>query len=251
MSQITSIGSSIAIGAALVVSAFLVGNSLQKFRNDDRSISVKGFSEREVKADLAVWKIKIALPTNDLIKGNDSLQILKKKVKDFLLAKGMEPDEIKSLDYAVVDKQANEYGEGSDRKLRYLLSENLEVRTAKVDRILEISRLSSELVGAGVALSTRADWQGAGLQFFFTQLQSIKPVMISEAIKNAKSAAQQFAKDSDIGLGPLRRANQGLFSIEDRDQSFEQGNPNGYGASVNTGLFKKVRVVISAEYSIE
>ena len=61
--------------------------------------------------------------------------------------------------------------------------------------------------------------------------------MIEEATKNARVAAEQFAKDSDSELGKILNATQGQFSIEDRD--------------ANTPYLKKVRVVTSVTYSLE
>jgi hypothetical protein len=58
--------------------------------------------------------------------------------------------------------------------------------------------------------------------------------MIEEATRNARQAAEKFAKDSDSTLGKIKRASQGQFSIEDRDPS--------------TAHLKKVRVVSTVDY---
>ena len=42
--------------------------------------------------------------------------------------------------------------------------------------------------------------------------------MIEEATRNAREAADKFAKDSGSDLGKIRQATRGVFSIEDRDQ---------------------------------
>ena len=60
--------------------------------------------------------------------------------------------------------------------------------------------------------------------------------MIEEATKNARAAAEQFANDSDSRLGKIRSANQGQFSIENRDS--------------NTPYIKKIRVVTSITYEL-
>jgi hypothetical protein len=49
------------------------------------------------------------------------------------------------------------------------------------------------------------------------QLNEIKPGMIEEATKNARIAADQFARDSQTTLGKLRTASQGWFQVENRD----------------------------------
>ena len=61
--------------------------------------------------------------------------------------------------------------------------------------------------------------------------------MIEEATKNAREAAEKFAKDSESELGKIRYANQGQFSINDRD--------------ANTPYIKKVRVVTTVSYSLK
>ena len=67
--------------------------------------------------------------------------------------------------------------------------------------------------------------------------EEIKPEMIEEATRNAREAAEKFAKDSQSELGKIQSATQGLFSIEDRDQY--------------TPYIKKVRVVTSVNYFLE
>ena len=61
--------------------------------------------------------------------------------------------------------------------------------------------------------------------------------MIEEATKNARAAAQKFAEDSDSTLGKIRRANQGQFSIYDRDS--------------NTPQMKRIRIVTTVEYYLK
>lgn len=235
----------------LVLSAYILGNAIQRFKNEDRYISVKGFSEKEVKADLAIWTIKIRVANNDLINGNAELKKSKEKVNDFLTTKGISASEINSLDIMVIDNQAHEYIVDTRNRMRYIIEETVEVRSKNVDLVQKISRMTSELLNAGVALSTKADWQGTGLQFVFTRLNTIKPQMIIEAIRNAKDAATQFTAESNTTLGKLRKANQGLFSIQDRDQTLGTANEEGFGRMGNSGVMKKVRVVVSVDYSIE
>ena len=242
---------SVSVLTGLILSAYILGNAIQRFKNEDRYISVKGFSEREVKADLVIWTIKIRVADDDLIKGNAALESSKGKVIDFLLAKGVSKAEINSLDIMVIDNQANEYGMNGQNKRRYIIEETFEVRSGNVDLLQNISRMTNELLNAGIALSTKSDWRGSGLQFVFTKLNTIKPQMITEAIINAKDAATQFTKESNTRLGKLRKASQGLFSIQDRDETFGTQHEAGYTGNGTSGVMKKVRVVLSVDYSIE
>ena len=71
-------------------------------------------------------------------------------------------------------------------------------------------------------------------QYLFTKLNEIKPKMIEEATQKGRQVAEKFATDSGSRLGKIKNADQGLFSVEDRDQENQH--------------LKTVRVVSSIEY---
>lgn len=240
----------LALFLGLVIGALILGHSIERFRQEERYITVKGFSEKEVKADLAIWTMKVRIAHNELVAGSNLQSIAKKQVVDFLVAKGIQPSEISISDLTVTDIKANEYGGNfNPNQLRYIIEEKIQVRSGDVDKVQQISRMTSELLNAGVALSTKNDWQGSGLRFIFTKLNEVKPVMIAEAIQNAREAADQFAKESNTDLGSIRNASQGLFSIMDRDESLNAGGGEGYGNS-SSDITKRIRVVITVDYNL-
>jgi hypothetical protein len=242
------------IALGLIIAALLLGRSLERFRKEDRSITVKGFSERNVKSDLVIWAIKVRVVINDLQEGSRSIESSREKVIRFLTGNGIRQEEIIRRDLAVTDRQANEYGPGTapGDKMRYIIEETLEVRSGNVELVQKVSRMTAELLRVGVALSTKNDWSGGGLQFLFTKLSEIKPAMLTEAIQNAKTAADQFARESQLSLGALKKASQGMFSVQDRDSNTSlQSEAGGYPGTGTTNLYKKVRVVITCDYSIE
>ena len=61
--------------------------------------------------------------------------------------------------------------------------------------------------------------------------------MMQEAIKNAEKTAGQFAENSNSKLNKIISADQGQFSIEDRD--------------ANTPNIKEIRVVTTITYSLK
>ena len=60
---------------------------------------------------------------------------------------------------------------------------------------------------------------------------------MQEAIENAEKTAQQFAANSHSKLSKIINADQGQFSIDDRDS--------------NTPWIKKIRVVTTVTYSLK
>lgn len=71
----------------------------------------------------------------------------------------------------------------------------------------------------------------------YTSFSQIKPKMMQQAIENAKTTAEQFAKNSDSKLNKIVSADQGQFSIDNRDN--------------NTPYIKKLRVVTTVTYSLK
>ena len=240
----------IAIVIGLGLNGIFIGRALQRFKKEDRSISVKGFSEREVKANLAVWTIKTRVTTNDIAEGSRRIEADKQKIVDFLLKKGIKEKEVFQLDLKVVDKMAREYGNSDIGNYRYIIENAMQVRSENVDTIQQVKRMTDELLKIGVVISNVDDYRPS-VQYLFTQLNEIKPAMLQEATQNARKAALEFTKESNVSLGPLKKANQGLFTIADRDDFISgQTGEGGYGMNVND-IYKKVRVVVNIEFSVE
>lgn len=245
----TGIILSITIFVSAVAGSLILGNSIERFRREDRYVSVRGFAEREVKADLAVWTLRLSIASDDLHEGGQFIEAAKVKAVRFLSENGIDSSEIVQKDLQVSDRRAIEYGQ-PDRESasRYIIVKTLQVRSQDVENVQRVSRMTDELLRAGVVVSSAQDWQGGGLRFMFSGLNAIKPAMLAEATRNAKAAAEEFARESGTTLGGMKKASQGLFTIVDRDEGTV--GEGGYGMGT-TDLFKKVRVVISVEYSLE
>lgn len=234
------------VAVGLIVSGLFVGKSLERFRLEDRSISVKGLAEREVKSDLAIWNIRTKVTTNDLIEGSKHIEENKLKIIEFLTSNGFKDEEIVTQNTNVTDKLARDYGSENIGVFRYILENNLQVRTGNVDIVDKVSKQTDKLLKMGVLIADNYNT----VQYLYTGLNSIKPEMLAEATQNAKEAAEEFTKESDVKLGKLRKASQGLFSIADRDYSIMNNNSGGYYEAVYD-IYKNIRVVVNVEYSIK
>jgi hypothetical protein len=117
------------------------------------------------------------------------------------------------------------------------------VRSEKPDVVQAASQRVNELVAAGVVLSSSGEFGSGGPTFIFNGLNALKPSMIAAATASARTAAEQFAKDSGTTLGGIRQANQGVFVILPRDQA--------PGVNESGQLRKIVRVVSTVQYFLE
>lgn len=222
-----------------------IGASLVAMQEASRSVTVRGLNEREVKADLGVWPMRLKAADNDLVIAQTSLETQKQSVLNFLDKHGISKNEISVFGQRVTDKLANEYG-GNQGGFRYIVQATVQVRTHDVERLDAAAADAGELLKNGVTLSD--DGCSGGPDYSFTKLNEIKPAMLAEATANAREAAQQFAQDSGSELGGIRRATQGYFSIAARD-SVEENSGGNYGC-VPSSIDKRVRVVTTVEYSL-
>jgi len=94
------------------------------------------------------------------------------------------------------------------------------VRTTDIPKLQKALTASPELLSKGILLGSKNSWRP--IEYLFTGLNDIKPAMIEEATNNAREVAERFAQDSRSEVGAILVARQGLFTIEDRDQSTPQ-----------------------------
>jgi uncharacterized protein len=242
MNQNTSLVPAITVAVGIALAGLLVGNGFARGRAAVRSVSVKGVAEQEVRADLAIWPIRVVGAGNDLAVANAKVVTSIADVKRFLARHDVDTSQVQLAAFTVSDADAAEYG-GNRRTNRFLIRQTLLVRSNQPDRVLAASQQVGELAAIGVAISSGTSEYGPGADgpsFVFTGLNDLKPKMIAEATARAREAGEQFAKDSRSTLGDIRHANQGVFEILPRDQA--------PGLSEGSQIAKIVRVVSTIDY---
>lgn len=230
------ITSAIIIALGVIVMGFALRSGIVTFKDMDRSVSVKGLAEREIKADKVTWPLVYKELGNDPAEMYDLLEKKNAKVVAFLKSAGVKAEDISINPPVITDRQADNYG-NEIMNYRYKATSVITVTSSEVDKVRSLMRRQSELMKQGIALVSEEYGNNNNIVYEFTKLNEVKPAMIEEATKNARTAAQKFADDSGSSLGNIRNAQQGQFSIEDRD--------------ANTPYIKKVRVVNTIEYSLK
>ena len=219
----------------LVVLGMMMPRAVDRFRSFDRTVNVKGLCEREVKADKVIWPVVYRVMANDIQSVYDQTDRNNAEIVSFLRAGGIDDAEITVSVPEISDKYATEYG-SNDRTYRFIAKNVITVYTSDVDAVLALMSQQADLLKKGIVTGGGNDWENP-VEFKYEGLNDIKPEMIEEATRNAREAAEKFAKDSESRLGKIKTANQGTFTIENRDS--------------NTPYIKKVRVVTSVTYYLK
>jgi uncharacterized protein len=229
------------IALGLTLGGFAVGNGFARARSADRYVTVKGVAEREVRANLAIWPLRVVGADNDLTAANAKVAKNLTGVREFLARHGVDTSQVQLAEFTVSDALANEYAPDRQPANRYIIRQTMIVRSPQPDKVLAASQQVSELATIGVVVSSGGQGEmGGGPTFVFSGLNQLKPAMIADATARAREAAGQFARDSDTELAGIRQANQGVFEILARDQA--------PGISQESQIAKVVRVVSTIDY---
>ncbi|MBP3353265.1 MAG: SIMPL domain-containing protein [Bacteroidales bacterium] len=225
-------GALIALG--LLLGGMAIGSAIIGVMDMSRVVNVKGLSVREVPADKVIWPITYKEIGNNLTDLYNTINSKNKIIIDFLLENGISSDEIIVAAPEIVDLQAERYG-NQNYAYRYNVTSIITVTSNKVSLVTDLMIKQADLIKKGVAIIVGSyEYRPT---FSFTGLNDIKPEMIEEATINARTTALKFAADSESKLGKIKSANQGQFTINDRDS--------------NTPQIKEVRVVTSVTYFLE
>lgn len=233
------------LAVGITLAGLLAGNGFARARSSDRYVTVKGVTEREAKADLAIWPLSVVGADNSLAAAHTKLETSIKGVKDFLAKHGLDTTQIELTGFSVTDALANEYSAQRPPTNRYIVRETVMLRSVRPDLVAAASQQIGELAAVGVVVSSGAEYRGpgGGPTFVFTGLNKLKPGMIADATARAREAAEQFARDSHSELAGIRHANQGIFEILPRDQAA--------GISEESQINKTVRGVSTVEYFLK
>lgn len=221
---------------SLIGSGYLLGDGLRRAKMAERSVTVRGVSERDVTANLATWTISFSEEGPELGAVNQRVEQQSAAVRTFFQRAGFKPGEISDSGVSFSREQIH-YNDRPPEN-RVTVRRSIELRTTDVMKARAAHERMAVLLREGVELD------GSNLNFSYTKLNELKPVMIAEATKRARESAEQFAKDSGAGVGAIKSASQGYFSIGPRDGSGEEGG-DGSGSP-----FQKVRVVTTIDYDI-
>ena len=226
-------GTAAILAVGMIAGGYLLGDGLLRAKDAERAVTVRGLAERDVTADLATWTISYSASSTSLAEAQAKVRGDTQSIEAFFKELGF-PAEALQPTGANVNSSTDLSGNTT-----YTVRQRLALRTTDITRAQKAVARQFDLVGRGVFLE-----EGSGMAYTFTKLNAIKPEMVAAATKDARAAAQQFAKDSKSGVGKIRDATQGYFEIEARD-----GDAGGWGSADSP--YKKVRVVTTVSFTLD
>lgn len=218
------------LAAGLVLGGWFIGDGFRRAKVADRAVTVRGLAEREVTADLATWTLAYSATAGDMASAQASVDRDSQSIRAFFAELGFPAD-------ALQPTGVNVQTFNNNGVVSFTVRQRMTLRTTDIDRAQKAVKRQFDLVRRGVMLE-----EGSGMAYTFTKLNTIKPAMVAAATKDARAAAEQFARDSGVSVEGIKTATQGYFEITARD------GDGGGGWGVSDTPYKKVRVVTTIDF---
>lgn len=222
----------VCLGVGIIAAAAVGGKTLVTIKKLDQTVRVKGLAERIVKANEASFGIQFQATAPDITKLNDKVATSRKAIEEFILAQGFEASQMQRQPVSI--SQTGKYDGGRDGD--YKATGRINVSSKDVDKVTKSAESTDALLQKGVVITN------TNVNYYFTDLNTIKPEMLKEASESARQAAAKFAEDSGIKIGLIKSADQGPFSIT---------APFSEWGGETESIMKRVRVVTNVEFFLE
>ena len=216
----------------LAVLGYFLADAAIRYKEYERTVTVKGLAEQEHPADIVIWPVQFTIANNDLAELYDAIEKSTNKIRKYLQTNGIAATEITLSSPAITDKSAQSYSSAQQAEFRYSAIQVVTVYSRNIEQVRRVMAGLPQLGKQGIAF-TGGNFETRP-EYIFASLNDIKPTMIEQATTKAREVAIKFANDSRSKLGKIKRASQGQFSITGRDKN----NPH----------IKRIRVVSTVEY---
>jgi len=236
MTQTSSIIPAVIIAIGIAVGGGLLAKGVERFRMDDRVITVKGLAELDVESDFATWNLVFRRAANSFGEVQRALANDRDLVVQFLKNAGLEPDEYEIQPLQIEDTFSRDFGP-QNQPVRFTGTGRIVVNSKRIDLVTSTALAVDPLIKQGIALMG-----GNGPWYQLRAFNEAKAPLLAAATRNARQQAVQFAAEAGADLGRLRSANQGVISITAANSQF------GDDMSART---KRLRVVSTFQYELE
>ena len=228
----------LAIGVAIVLVAHIIGGTVRDVRHTRDTLSVTASAKVPISANLVRWSLAVSAEAATVAPAARRLRRDSTLVRKFLLSTGIPADAITPS--VVASEQVVIRLPHHRRRVRYRVSQELEVRTKQIDVVEAASTRVGSLLEQGVEVSA------APLAYLSTELAQAKLTALERATSEARRRAEILAHGLGGKLGRMRSSSQGVYQVTPRDST----DVSDYGINDTTSRDKDVNAVVSATFAV-
>ena len=234
----------IIVAAALLASALGIG--LAKVGSGFASrttngITVTGSAKTSATADNAVWTLNVSLtrPTVSAAVTKVGTDVI--AVSKYLTDAGVAADEITLGSVSTYANEEWQNGNSTGRILNYRANRDVVVRTKNVQLIAKLSQ------GIGALLQTGVSVNNYGPQYYISTLPSLRPQLLTAAMKDAKIRAEAITKAVGGEVGSVQAVRAGVFQVTTPDSTMTSDG----GAYDTSSIEKTVTSTVSVTFAVK
>jgi hypothetical protein len=208
------LASAVVISAGVVWSMAMLSGAIVRSRGADEMIRVTGSARKPIRSDFILWTGTVSYNAPTVAEAFTKLKAGTTETVAYLKSKGVADNEIVTNAIVTVPltenvRRPDGAGGYSDRSVTtgYQLSQQVEVRSSKVDEVDRISREVTDLISRGIP------FQSDRPQYIYTKLSEVKVEILAEAAADARRRAEEIAKSSGARLGGVRFARMSPLQI--------------------------------------
>lgn len=236
---------SITVIAASLIMALAVGGGLVKVgagfaARTDNGITVTGSAKTTATADNVVWTLNVALSSQLVADAVRKVGADVDAVSAYLTKGGIPAD---ALTLGAVSSYANEEwqnGNNTGRILSYRASRDITVRTKDVRLVYKLSQGIGSLLQNGVTVNNY------GPQYYISTLSDLRPQLLEDAMKDAKTRAVAITKAVGGSVGAVQSVKSGVFQVTTPDSTMVSDS----GAYDTSTIEKTVTSTVSVTFAV-
>jgi len=236
---------SITVIAATLIMALAVGGGLVRVgagfaARNDNGITVTGSAKTTATADNVVWTLNVALSSPLVADAVKKVGADVDAVSEYLTNGGIPAD---ALTLGAVSSYANEEwqnGNNTGRILSYRASRDITVRTNDVQLVYKLSQ------GIGSLLQNGVNVNNYGPQYYISTLSDLRPQLLEDAMKDAKTRAVAITKAVGGSVGAVQSVKSGVFQVTTPDSTMVSDG----GAYDTSTIEKTVTSTVSVTFAV-
>jgi hypothetical protein len=240
--RVRLVSAAFVLGISLIFCTIVAGNVVMQTKASDKAIRVKGYAEKRITSDFAIWHGQLTTRAAQLPLAYQQIERDMAKVTAWLKVKGA-PAERYSLSSVAIESHLKRDGSGRETSEieSYTLRQSVTVQMPDVAMAESISKEISALIKDGV------EFESSNPDYYYTGLEGLKIEMLGEATKDAVRRAGTIIASTGAKLGRLRSAQQGVFQITPVFST----EVSGYGELDSSSIEKTIKAIVDAEFSVE
>jgi hypothetical protein len=226
----------------LLLIAVYAGSVIRDVRGGARYVTVKGFAQRGVRSDLAIWTGTVTARSRDMAQAYREIEADLARVLAFLAQVGIPREQVSVSPVSIQTRfRQGQQGYMTNEVELYELSQTLTLKSKEVARIESVAKEVTGLIRDGVELASFAP------SFLYTGLDDLKIEMLGAASADARLRAAEIAGKTGAELGELAWATQGVFQITPAHST----EISGEGMYDTSSIEKTVRAVVTLSFGLD